>query len=561
MASESEGWDASQPTRAPPLGDFPFLPYMNLQGKSKQEPKVSLRKINIHGNWRTRNSTIEDEFENLRPISEMTPNELNKNVFESLQSLKLLDIFEKVEIEQREVSPKEFLSSPSEKASINSTGNSQVRDTSTEDKSNIKYIDLEVHVTEKERLNKLDMGGESVTNDYVPAGKISGMLKNVFGYAEEIQGKYQSHRFGDSLIEISMFKPRLYKTKQSLRLSLQKNNISAEQISSYNSDIQEVRGKISDQTNTHSLEYSFSLRDLIPRRHPKVPYAMDCSLSVLKDKGKSIKSSLKHSFSARNILTDIDDFYYDNTYLEKVKLNITSELSGLSLGGDIHNFKEECEFRYVKESSLYHTDIVANVGYILNLDFLNRQLSSFLGEFTNYYSQSKMQTNIPRKELNYVNIQDRFKTGDRIRGFKAGGIGPRASPSEGGCKVGDYLGGDLNFGVRSTIRFPWIGQYFNVPLLPHTFLDFGNCLELEKVLLALKGQSFHQQNSTITMKPDKIDSVFSTLVHDSRCVIGAGLSIPMGGQGSLELNYTYPLRQKVGQDVSTRFQFSFSMPF
>merc|ERR1712146_488518 len=136
-----------------------------------------------------------------------------------------------------------------------------------------------------------------------------------------------------------------------------------------------------------------------------------------------------------------------------------------------------------------------------------------------------------------------------------------ATPSEGGCKSGDYLGGDLKFGIRSTVRFPWIGQYFNVPLLPHTFLDIGNCLEIDKVLLTLKGQGLEQQNQSLKMKYLTKDNVSSPFIYDSRIVIGAGFSLPVGAQGSLELNYTYPLREKKDQDVATRFQFSFSMPF
>ena len=110
MMEENAGYDAVKTIPSSSLGSFPLMPYMDIKGKNKEEQKVSLGKINIHGNWRTCDSTIEDEFDHIKLTPGMTPSELNKNIFDSLQSLKSLNIFEKVEIEQREVSQKEYSS-------------------------------------------------------------------------------------------------------------------------------------------------------------------------------------------------------------------------------------------------------------------------------------------------------------------------------------------------------------------------------------------------------------------------------------------------------------------
>lgn len=47
----------------------------------------------------------------------------------------------------------------------------------------------------------------------------------------------------------------------------------------------------------HALAVELVLRDIIPRRHPTVPYASAASLSVVGDARPSVKGSVKYTYT------------------------------------------------------------------------------------------------------------------------------------------------------------------------------------------------------------------------------------------------------------------------
>lgn len=64
---------------------------------------------------------------------------------------------------------------------------------------------------------------------------------------------------------------------------------------------------------THTLALEMGLRDLVPRKHPGVPYAYAASLGVVADAKPSLKTSAKYVFKEDrrdNPFTPADGSYF-----------------------------------------------------------------------------------------------------------------------------------------------------------------------------------------------------------------------------------------------------------
>lgn len=80
------------------------------------------------------------------------------------------------------------------------------------------------------------------------------------------------------------------------------------------------------------------------------------------------------------------------------------------------------------------------------LPILNFSLSYHIGAVKSYGTDE----NRPAR------ISDRFFLGGpmSVRGFNHKGIGPRASPMDGGVAAGDSLGGDVSYHGAASVGFP-----------------------------------------------------------------------------------------------------------
>lgn len=88
-----------------------------------------------------------------------------------------------------------------------------------------------------------------------------------------------------------------------------------------------------------------------------------------------------------------------------------------------------------------------SVGPVLfGLPILNFSFSYHVGAVKSYGSDE----NRPAR------ISDRFFLGGpmNLRGFNYKGVGPRASPRDGGAVVGDSLGGELSYNGSASVGFP-----------------------------------------------------------------------------------------------------------
>lgn len=89
---------------------------------------------------------------------------------------------------------------------------------------------------------------------------------------------------------------------------------------------------------------------------------------------------------------------------------------------------------------------------VFGLPILNFSLSYHLGAIKSYGEDDSRP----------ARISDRFFLGGpmSVRGFNHKGIGPRASPMDGGVAAGDSLGGDVSYQAGASVGFP-----FPFPLL------------------------------------------------------------------------------------------------
>ena len=175
---------------------------------------------------------------------------------------------------------------------------------------------------------------------------------------------------------------------------------------------------------------------------------------------------------------------------------------------------------------------------------LNFSLSYHLGTVKSYGSDQ----NRPAR------ISDRFFLGGpmNVRGFNHKGIGPRASPLDGGVVQGDALGGDVSYRGTASMGFP-----VPLPLFAVSDKLLGNldqmgdirsdlctgfiiCLFLQA--LGLRGQVFANDGNLTTW--DRLldeKKWMKNLADDTRVSVGLGLV--WGTRiGRLEANYSWILK-------------------
>ncbi|GMF27336.1 unnamed protein product [Phytophthora fragariaefolia] len=198
-----------------------------------------------------------------------------------------------------------------------------------------------------------------------------------------------------------------------------------EWLSSYNEKIRAGSISISDYEGVHDLSLNVGWRDLLPRRDSKIPTAYRASPSILAEAMPSTKTSVRYVFT---------DDSRDNVVYPTAGGLFKTEIAGLV--GDVKFVKAEVEGQK-------HI----GVGPIVyKMPILNLSLSYHIGTVKSYGSEQHRP----------ARISDRFFLGGpmNVRGFNHKGIGPRASPLDGGVAQGDALGGDVSYHGTASLGFP-----------------------------------------------------------------------------------------------------------
>ncbi|KAI8901917.1 surface antigen-domain-containing protein [Globomyces pollinis-pini] len=223
----------------------------------------------------------------------------------------------------------------------------------------------------------------------------------------------------------------------------------------------------------------------------------EASLSVRKEAGHSLKSSVSQSFT----LDTRDDIVFPTG---GKYIRLSQEFAGL--GGNVQFFKNE-----------FHTIGALRLPRNFGLS------ASLRGGVLFPYSFDA----VPRTRIN-----DRFSLGGptSLRGFEQGGVGPK--------EKNDSLGGDMYYGLGLGFSFP-------LPVLPVNFFRghiFGN----GGTLVPLKQGTFFESSKQLLFNP----SVSS----------GIGL-VARFTNFRLELNYCVPLRITSTDTLKPGLQFGIGMNF
>ena len=257
------------------------------------------------------------------------------------------------------------------------------------------------------------------------------------------------------------------------------------------------------------LEWSLLLRDLVPRRHDKLPFSFLASPEVVSQTGPSLKHSISLEVRTNGSLSD-------DTW------NPTQGLQGQALAelaippGTVGFAKTQGSLSLHQAlSSKLSAHGMLNAGFLKSLDW----------------------GGICRP----AGLSDRFHLGGplQFRGFSPAGIGPRAGS---GVASGDALGGSLFYSGTAMLS-----------LLPTSSSKGGNPLDDWIESTGLRLFCFGSAGTCCDVASP------SAILASSRLSAGVGIvTTAMGPR--LEMTYSYPVRFSP-RDIRQNFQFGFGFSF
>ncbi|KAJ3315448.1 hypothetical protein HDV04_002990 [Boothiomyces sp. JEL0838] len=299
---------------------------------------------------------------------------------------------------------------------------------------------------------------------------------------------------GASAHQLTFTKPLFTSSDQMLEANLFKNDRNHTALMSYQEAVQGFTASIKNTISANSL-YEVAYNAIWRENHSLSPNA---SLTIRKDAGHSLKSSISHSFS-------IDT--RDDTVFPTVGryLRIFQELAGF--GGNVSFLKNELNSLYVQNFTNFISisgSMRCGVLFPLSFDGSNSG----------------------------VRVNDRFQLGgpNSLRGFSQSGVGPRESK--------DSIGGDLYYGVGLSALFP-------LPVLPSNLF---------------RGHTFVNGGSLVRMDKSNIMESTTNLFANPSVAAGVGL-VARFTNFRLELNYCVPLRATTTDLPKHGFQFGIGMHF
>jgi outer membrane protein insertion porin family len=258
------------------------------------------------------------------------------------------------------------------------------------------------------------------------------------------------------------------------------------------------------------LDWQLALRDVVPRKHPELPYAANASHEIVALSGPSLTHSI--TFETRT-----NGEYLDDRHQPTAGLDWFSKFELAGPPGDVG-------FAKAQGGASIHIPLMEEGQVALHGTFAGGILQGL-----DYKGLCKPPT-----------ISDRFFVGGpmSIRGFLPAGIGPRTSSgvSSGGVSPGgDSLGGAMYYtaSLSASVAAPGVmGEY---GIRAFSFVNAGTLV------------------GTMNGVP------MQAILNSTRTAVGAGISAatPMG---RFEATYAWPLRYGP-RDARRNMQFGFGFNF
>ncbi|KAJ0403610.1 hypothetical protein ATCC90586_008763 [Pythium insidiosum] len=442
-------------------------------------PRMRIGKVYIKGNKRTKAEVFEHELQEAYEADRI--GYIVEGLRAASEGLSALDIFEEIDFQL-------------DKASSG------------------RNDETDVIISVKEKgWRKLHVG--ATTDGSEETAETSCTLVNALGQAEKIKFAASYAYSGSNTERATIEKPRFLGLPLYFHASASNELHNHERLCSYNEKIRGGFFSVSDYGGFHELSLNLGWRDIIPRRDAKIPTAFRASPSVIAEAMPSTKASIKYVFKddTRNnpvLPTSGGLFQY------------STEIAGLV--GDVRFVKAEV-------AAQKHVGIGP---HLFGHPILNFSFATHLGAIKSYGSDEHRPTR----------LSDRFFLGGplSVRGFHHKGVGPRASPNDGGVKSGDALGGDVSYTAFASMGFPC-----PFPLLAmlgmrgHIFANAGNLTTWSRLL-----------NEKKWMKH---------LVDDTRVSVGVGI-VWGTSIGRIEANYSWVLKSHQHDNVK-RSQIGLGMTF
>ncbi|KAI8969029.1 surface antigen-domain-containing protein [Mycotypha africana] len=369
-------------------------------------------------------------------------------------------------------------------------------------------INVVYQVKEKSRVF-LRTGTEIGNNEGNMNGSIT--VRNVFGGAELLEAVAAFGTRNSSAFQFSLSKPTNASPDAKVDINAHRVLCNNTLTSSYEELARGVgmKYKSVSKYGYHELGY-----DLTWRTIDKV--SPNASLSIRKEVGDSLKSSISHTFIRErrdDMLLPANGHY----------IRLAQEISGLFGIGNAHFFKTELESQFCKQlggGQLLMDKTESNVlgthpGFVLSTTFR----AGWLGDLSDNPKAST--------------VSDRFLLGGplSIRGFRNAGVGPR--------DYKDALGGHMYWatGISAIAPLPTLETK---PIRAHLFVNAGT--------------NIPQKSGTASQ------STMERLIKSPSIAIGFGM-IYRHSIARMELNYCIPLTAAKNDQVKRGLQFGIGLNF
>jgi outer membrane protein assembly factor BamA len=257
------------------------------------------------------------------------------------------------------------------------------------------------------------------------------------------------------------------------------------------------------------VDWTLGLRDVVPRKDSKLPYAADASPEIVAQSGCSLQHSLKWELRTNGCWTD--DRYQPTA---GVDAHIQAEVAGPP--GDVGYAKAQ-------GGSALHWPLSNAVS-------LHATCAGGVLQSLSFHGLCRPPT-----------ISDRFFVGGpmQLRGFLPAGVGPRSKTGGSTTPGGDAMGGNLFYTASIAASV----------LPPNTVLaDYG-----------IRLFAFGNAGTLVGMTPSLSMDPWLRIVQSTRLSAGVGIS---GGtpMGRVELTYAWPLRYGP-RDARRNLQFGFGFAY
>ena len=293
------------------------------------------------------------------------------------------------------------------------------------------------------------------------------------------------------------------------------------------------------------LDWTLGLRDIVPRKHPEIPYAADASPEIVVQSGPSLLHSLK--WEARTNGSGVDDRHQPTI---GVDAHASVELAGPP--GDVGFLKAQ-------GGVAVHVPLDGDVDEFGN--FAPSQNPSLLDRISFHATASGGLL----KPLSFgglckaPTISDRFFVGGpmQLRGFLPAGIGPRSAKGGSTSPGGDAMGGSLYYTttVSASIAPPPKSLMDSYGIRFFGFWNAGTLVGLSP--LTCSNYRHYKSSSGQGVSPSI--PTWKQVAQSTRTAVGVGVS---GGTplGRMEVTYAYPLRYGP-RDARRNLQFGFGFSF